>query len=44
MDIREASWPIFEDPSSRFDTEETFATGHRVVQRLLWAVAKVTAA
>ena len=31
--IRQAWRPIFEDPSSRFDTEETFAAGDRVVQR-----------
>ncbi|HEV2426801.1 MAG TPA: nuclear transport factor 2 family protein [Acidimicrobiales bacterium] len=31
--IREAWRPIFDDPSSRFDAEETFAAGDRVVQR-----------
>jgi ketosteroid isomerase-like protein len=31
--IREAWRPIFDDASSRFDAEETFAAGDRVVQR-----------
>ena len=31
--IRQAWAPIFEDPSSRFDAEETFAAGDRVIQR-----------
>ena len=31
--IRRAWTPIFEDPSSRFDAEETFAAGDRVIQR-----------
>jgi len=31
--IRRAWAPIFEDPSSLFDAEETFAAGDRVVQR-----------
>jgi ketosteroid isomerase-like protein len=32
--IRSAWTPIFEDPSSRFETEDAFSTGDRVVQ--LW--------
>jgi ketosteroid isomerase-like protein len=32
--IRAAWQPIFDDPSSRFDAEDTFAAGDRVVQ--LW--------
>lgn len=37
--IRQAWSPIFADPSSRFDSEETFAAGDRVVQRwcYIWA-------
>jgi ketosteroid isomerase-like protein len=31
--IRAAWSPIFEDPSSRFESEETFGAGDRVVQR-----------
>jgi ketosteroid isomerase-like protein len=31
--IRQAWQPIFDDVSSRFDAEETFAAGDRVVQR-----------
>ena len=31
--IRQAWQPIFENRSSRFDAEETFAAGDRVVQR-----------
>jgi ketosteroid isomerase-like protein len=31
--IREAWRPIFEDVSARFDPEETFGSGDRVVQR-----------
>ena len=31
--IRQAWRPIFEDQTSRFDAEETFAAGDRVVQR-----------
>jgi ketosteroid isomerase-like protein len=31
--VAEAWRAIFEDPSSRFDTEEVFAAGDRVVQR-----------
>lgn len=31
--IRDAWAPIFEDPTSRFDAEETFEVGDRVVQR-----------
>ena len=31
--VREAWKPIFDDDSSHFDTEETFAAGDRVVQR-----------
>jgi len=31
--IREAWQPIFDDTSSRFEEEETFAAGDRVVQR-----------
>jgi len=31
--VREAWRPIFEDRSSRFEAEETFAAGDRVVQR-----------
>jgi ketosteroid isomerase-like protein len=31
--IRQAWHPIFDDRSSRFDAEETFAAGDRVVQR-----------
>ena len=31
--IRRAWAPIFEDPSTRFEPEETFAVGDRVVQR-----------
>jgi ketosteroid isomerase-like protein len=32
-EIRRAWGPIFEDASSRFEAEETFAAGDRVVQR-----------
>ncbi|MEZ5169750.1 MAG: nuclear transport factor 2 family protein [Acidimicrobiia bacterium] len=32
-ELRDAWVPIFGDPVSRFDIEETFATGDRVVQR-----------
>src|SRR3954451_18438822 len=31
--IRKAWQPVFHDPSSRFEEEETFAAGDRVVQR-----------
>jgi len=31
--LAEAWRPIFEDPTSRFDAEETFTAGDRVVQR-----------
>jgi len=31
--IRAAWKPIFDDPTSRFEEEETFAAGERVVQR-----------
>jgi ketosteroid isomerase-like protein len=31
--IRKAWAPIFEDPTSRFDAEETFTMGDRVIQR-----------
>src|SRR3954469_23049290 len=31
--IRAAWKPIFDDPASRFEAEETFAAGDRVVQR-----------
>jgi hypothetical protein len=31
--IRQAWRPIFDDPSSHFEVEETFAAGDRVVQR-----------
>ena len=31
--IRKAWQPIFDDPTSRFDPEDTFAAGDRVVQR-----------
>jgi ketosteroid isomerase-like protein len=34
--IREAWRPIFEDRDSRFDAEETFAAGDRVVQRWVY--------
>jgi len=37
--IRQAWAPIFEDPSSLFDAEETFAAGDRVVQRWRYAWA-----
>src|SRR5271170_5447792 len=32
-DVRRAWGPIFDDTSSRFEAEETFAAGDRVVQR-----------
>jgi ketosteroid isomerase-like protein len=31
--IRQAWQPIFDEPDARFDTEETFVAGDRVVQR-----------
>lgn len=31
--IRQAWKPVFDDPASTFETEETFASGDRVVQR-----------
>jgi ketosteroid isomerase-like protein len=32
-EVRRAWGPIFQDPSSRFEAEETFSAGDRVVQR-----------
>jgi ketosteroid isomerase-like protein len=32
-EIRKAWQPIFDDPSTRFEAEETFVAGDRVVQR-----------
>lgn len=35
--IREAWQPIFDDPTSRFDIEETIVAGDRVVQRWVYS-------
>jgi ketosteroid isomerase-like protein len=35
--IRAAWQPIFDDPSSRFDAEDTFAAGDRVVQMWIYS-------
>lgn len=40
IDAIRAAWvPIFDDPDSRFETEETFEAGDRVVQRWRYVFA-----